>query len=385
MAGRTVASEPLPQRHKHGKVRLMTMQHDCESGRQDAPNSRGTRWCRLAVTLAIGLISACALPRTPDAEEKTSDAGVQAAPGQLSLSVQQARRAIQNGHVAELQLSVTLSNGAGAPSVPLNPLLFDVRTSDGLFHQATTGAHAWVDGGSCAPTLSVGEGASYQCALIADLGDSQAPVEVRYRTPNAVASAGGDQRSATAAFAVEPCVNCGSVCTYSDRDTLNCGACGVEATPCVAGSIECEAQLTPCPSKTGFICTDLTSDRHNCGGCGRSISDQDPLQFCDNGAVGCLQPFSLCGETCVETSLDVNHCGACGRVCSATQNGTPFCRSASCGVVLAKPPYSTATCTSLCQNAGLQCVEGSPTTTQPAAAEKAANSKTRPFGFTKTR
>ena len=62
---------------------------------------------------------------------------------------------------------------------------------------------------------------------------------------------------------------CGRVCTNSQVDPLNCGACGVVCTGgtvCNGGCVKvfCPPEQTRC----GGVCVDTSTDPRNCGGCG---------------------------------------------------------------------------------------------------------------------
>lgn len=198
-----------------------------------------------------------------------------AAPGQLQIVVHRARQT----KTSNLEIVATLANGTGAPSAPIQPSLFQVKTKSGLYFGANGDELSWVKQAVCEWNASLAAGESYTCAMAFDIDASQSPIELRYSTPNALAGIGDDQRIASTAIELEPCVMCGDDCTYTDIDEEHCGECDVRI--------------------------------------GRK-------QFCDNGLVRCLAPeeiddagtatsFELCDGVCVDLETDKNNCGACGK------------------------------------------------------------------------
>lgn len=306
--------------------------------------------------------------------------GLSAPAGQLALRVDKARQHVTGKRGDALEISLTLANGAGGAPAPLNPLLFQARTQDGLLHASTGAEGQWLDGTPCDPTVQVGAGASATCTIAIDLKGSASPSELRYATPG-VLTGTGDARSASAAIAVEACVTCGTSCTYLDRDGDNCGACG-NAFPAsdvtlqgggnvtiglvyVGGAILCDpafkgptgGPLTYCASgvdtfgRKGPLCTDLQRDPMNCGACGRPVDGGT----CTAGVPSCNAGQSLCGDGCVDLATDTANCGACGKACgpnSTCKNGVITCVQGSLlcnGACVQDSPDNCGSCGRTCK------------------------------------
>jgi hypothetical protein len=206
--------------------------------------------------------------------------------------------------------------------------------------------------------VQIGGGASLTCGLQFDLKQSTHPVEIVYSAPG-VSTGLGDLRTASAAVNVEPCVPCGSDCTYLDRDFANCGACGTtppggvthavgyDGTPlrCVNGEIVCDGPtpLTYCAA-SGPACADLQTDLNNCGACGVAASYPSD---CVDGHVACASGYTACAGGCVNLQTDPNNCGACGQVVTPDAHGhTRFCAQGK--LVCAASSYTL--CGDVCVN-----------------------------------
>jgi hypothetical protein len=269
-------------------------------------------------------------------EEDELEPPPEVAPGELALRVDEARNALIVGYpeYSNLEVSFTLANGEGAPPASLSAALFQVKTSAGLYVNAEPGTAYWVKNTTfCDPTRSVGGGASFSCTLLFSLGSDEAPVELFYRTPNALAGAGDDKRSATASVTVDPCSLCGTDCTYLDSDQRHCGACDNAATfmddsfstvtgDCVNGKVACpEEGQTMCPAKTTDTeyqgwCSYLSSSTNNCGACGHKVVNGS----CEEGAPSCYDEgrMTTCGDNyCLDINDDPRNCGGCGKSCLA--------------------------------------------------------------------
>jgi hypothetical protein len=288
-----------------------------------------------------------------------------AAPGQLALRVEQARDASSS----HLEIALTLSNGAGGAAAALNPLLFSVRTSDGLYHIADGYETAdWVDGSACDPTTQVGGSAYARCTLSINLKGSDGPSELRYSAPGATTGV-GDTRTASAMFTVEPCTPCGnSTCTYLDRDKANCGSCGTmvpsgdASAACINGVVTCRsAALTYCATPatpSGQYCVNLQSDDQNCGSCGTSVYQgncTNGMPTCDHGRV----PIKSGDDyECVDLTSNADNCGTPGYVCKdhlTSKVPQPVCRNSKCGGVIGFGSTTNVVCKDKCAAIGLTC------------------------------
>lgn len=107
-------------------------------------------------------------------------------------------------------------------------------------------------------------------------------------------------------------ITCGGVCTYTQSDTNNCGACGTTCNSqeqCFAGACTCNGGLLLC----GGACVDQTSDPNNCGKCGDHCAKGG---MCSGGACACPTGQSACSGVCVDEQTDASNCGACGTKCT---------------------------------------------------------------------
>ena len=145
-----------------------------------------------------------------------------------------------------------------------------------------------------------------------------------------VAGKAGASGSAGAPACAPGFTPCGTFCTDTLTDPVNCGFCNnicpgaFEGTPsalCRNGACvtECPLGLLAC----GQTCIDPFTDPQNCGFCGNVCASG--LSCLD---AGCACPFgeSLCGGECVNTQTDERHCGECGEACG----GSLECRDGKC-------------------------------------------------------
>ena len=262
--------------------------------------------------------------------------GVEASAGSLVLGIHRARRATG----ALLEVNLTLANGTGGAAVPLNPLLFQVQTSAGLIYEATLSQPRWLDGDNCDAAVSLAGGASFSCNVEFDIPGGATPVSITYRTPGAVSGVGEDKRTASTPCSVEPCTQCGDVCTYLDRDPNNCGSCGEAAVSdygavCRNGHVACtDSSKSPCPQTCAgcpVTCESLSTE-WNCGGCGIRVPSGG---ICDAGVPKCPQRTSLCNQTCVDLQTDPKNCGECGKTVPTglvCRGGVPQCSDPSLSI-----------------------------------------------------
>jgi hypothetical protein len=126
---------------------------------------------------------------------------------------------------------------------------------------------------------------------------------------------------------------CGTSCTDTKTDPLNCGMCG-KACPtadntkasCVAGMCElsCNLGYAACDGKVANGCKVVTSgDPNNCGVCGHVCPNGPngkPACSLSSCTFACNSPFQDCdgmpGNGCeANTQVDPNNCGTCGKMC----------------------------------------------------------------------
>ena len=289
------------------------------------------------------------------------DGAMQIAPaGGLVLTVQSARSTTLSG-ILSVDVAITLANGAGAPAVSLNPVLFQMQNAAGVLVVGSSLPHGgWVNAPGCDPTLSIAGGGAYSCALTFLPAGNAPPSKIIYRTPAAIAGVGNDQRTASASLTIEPCTTCGSDCTYLDVDPNNCGQCGTAVDPsgqtssCKGGKAVCaDPSLTACSMASGepVSCTNVNVDSGNCGQCGTRVVDG---AVCENGSPVCTTVGQTpCAKGCANLQSDETSCGACGAPCGAQE----FCDRSAC-IALASITKDGVACSDYCQSIGKQCVDG---------------------------
>ena len=276
-----------------------------------------------------------------------------AAPNGLALRVEGARQvtdldpAAVGGDVAprtSLQVAVTLANGVGGSAIPLNPMLFRLRTEGGEL-MLPSAAPVGAQGSSTAPVDTKGApgtpSGAYPNNVVDDLllplfrtpnptnllaagatyygwglqfdVNGQEAVELTY-APAAAQVDGhqlGDARSATAPIKVEACTQCGDQCTYLDVfPNLCCDGATPENGACIDHKGVCGAGLTMCGTATSRSCAELATDRDNCGACG--VRTPDDAQ-CLAGVVQCRSAGrTAVNGACVDLQSDALNCGAPG-------------------------------------------------------------------------
>ena len=312
----------------------------------------GDHTLRVAGVLLVSVVLACG-----GGTAGAPDAGSGSVPeGQIVLTVNHARWA-KTSSGGTVEVDVTLANGGGSPSAPLNPIQFSLKTTTGLYVSGGLDPAKWLSGDACDPMLSVGAGASATCVLVGELKTGLVPAGLRYQTAGAIAGLGNDRRTEEVAFTPEACTTCGDVCTYLDVDTANCGKCGNAAIAfqyegttdhpaiCAGGVSACgpivhrDGGSTGPGSACGAVCADLQNGTYWCGSCKVELSQDRNAATCKSGSLSCPQSEHLCGLDCFDLSTDLKNCGACG-VAVATGGtctaGVPAC------------PYGQTVCSGKC-------------------------------------
>src|SRR5262249_52828947 len=139
----------------------------------------------------------------PSSVDAGGGGALNAPPGGLALRVDEARQARGFAAAARfVQLSVTLANGAGGKPVPFNPLLFALKTVDGILHAPSIvplkDGEQWVTGKTPNVADQLAGGATYSGWVVTfDVDAAQSvPVEIAFSNP-------ADDRTATAPVTLE--------------------------------------------------------------------------------------------------------------------------------------------------------------------------------------
>ncbi|MEM1414757.1 MAG: MXAN_6577-like cysteine-rich protein, partial [Myxococcota bacterium] len=145
--------------------------------------------------------------------------------------------------------------------------------------------------------------------------------------------------------------SCDGLCTNTNANRLNCGACGVS---CGAGEI-CNAGVceTSCPDGQEACdgsCVISLSDVANCGGCGNACADGE-VCMAGSCSAQCAIGFANCGGSCRDLDNDSTNCGGCGASCGVGARCvegtcTPTCgpTQIDCGGVCSDIDNDTANC-----------------------------------------
>ncbi len=134
--------------------------------------------------------------------------------------------------------------------------------------------------------------------------------------------------------------SCDGICTSTQLDPNNCGACKHTCPPsdcntfqfCLGGV--CDALCLHGTSKCGAACVDFSTNTSNCAACGHVCPT--PINggaTCSNGKCGiaCAKNYASCSGQCVSLQTDVGNCGACGHLCQTTDPGAfPTCSAGTC-------------------------------------------------------
>lgn len=150
---------------------------------------------------------------------------------------------------------------------------------------------------------------------------------------------------------------CGAVCTDTQVDPRNCGACfrdcsnlpGVDpaSARCVAGlcviNRACMPNRGDCNADATDGCETDLGTTMNCGACATSCAEPTPICTMmpgDGGPAmfrcgsGCVAPTpDRCVSRCVDLQTDPRNCGACGTICPAATNGVAACVAGRCAVM----------------------------------------------------
>jgi hypothetical protein len=144
------------------------------------------------------------------------------------------------------------------------------------------------------------------------------------------------------------------------KDSANCGVCGVKcpmvpngAGACVAGFCgvgACEVGYADCDASSFDGCeSKLDSDVANCGACGAACPmPANGTPKCENST--CLVATCNAGyDDCNKVASDgceiylpssVQNCGACGNLCDTYPHSTPSCAGSQCGIASCDQGYA---------------------------------------------
>ncbi len=112
---------------------------------------------------------------------------------------------------------------------------------------------------------------------------------------------------------------CGYLQNDCAEDKLGCGdggGGGLDAAPLDATTVDVD-------SSPNYACCDGSEDSD-------AATPEDGGS--DGGTCGPGTTSCAPGQGCVDLSSSVANCGACGHTCTAPPNGTPTCKSGSCGI-----------------------------------------------------
>ncbi len=92
----------------------------------------------------------------------------------------------------------------------------------------------------------------------------------------------------------------------------------------------CEAPNVVCQENDASVCTTTDQDPQNCGACGNAClnSGTDPICLAGSCACGGTLIDYCDGTGCMDVSSDFNNCGACGNACDP--NNDQACMSGVC-------------------------------------------------------
>ncbi len=142
---------------------------------------------------------------------------------------------------------------------------------------------------------------------------------------------------------------CGTTCTNTQTDPLNCNMCG-SACPVVTGGgnatcsggtcgVSCQSGEHQCGTTT--LCA-LDTDTSHCGAsCVTCTAPTGGSVSCTSGACaqGCPGTDSICSGTCVDTTSNPSFCGNCTTACSAPKSA---CSGSKCACPAGTPTFCSA-------------------------------------------
>jgi hypothetical protein len=267
----------------------------------------------------------------------------------VGIQIDQARQAQGYGDADDntLQLSVTVTNAAGAAPIVLSQALFRIQTSSGLLISPKVLSHyRWIDGSQPIEGVELAGGGSYSGLPLAfDIaaGDAVQLVYTVASTENSIDNRSLDSVSIPLAT-VDPCTPCGAVCSYLDIDTTIC--CD---GPTPAGGT-CVNHMGSCPRGLALCdgaCVDTRQDDANCGKCGQAVPEGG---YCSSGTPSC-GGLTNCWGLCSDVSSDAHNCGACGIACP----GRLQCNNGKCDSEIGFANSPAQTCDAACASIGATC------------------------------
>jgi len=159
-----------------------------------------------------------------------------------------------------------------------------------------------------------------------------------------LAACGEDGESVAATPTCEAGTLCGTSCVDTEKDSRNCGGCGIA---CAAGEICSDgACTTSCPGGQALCdgaCHDLGTSAAHCGACGRACPEG---QVCaaNDCVVACPDGQAACDGGCFDLGSSTAHCGACGNACATGE----VCLEGAC---VANCPAGQLVCDGACVDA----------------------------------
>lgn len=227
-------------------------------------------------------------------------------------------------------IELELTNNFEDDSIPVNPVMFHVRTDGGLTFTPTAAGMALSD---CPESAELEAGHSLECVIVFELDDNSRPVTLLYRSPD-------DELEASDDIDAGDCTFCGDDCVDLSDSSQHCGQCNrvvPSGANCEDGEMVCDGGRTLCEGS----CVDVDSDPDHCGACGNAMGI---YESCRNGEGVCRPGYTRCSGECTSTMSDRDNCGECGNRCDSV-----YCNSGTCVYHTSRDCWSFGTSCDTCE------------------------------------